>query len=151
VTTRLAPAALSILKLSKVPIPTSAFVMFAFVIVPVVIVPVVIVDDVDSVGPTNLLAVIIPLVFALKLDDNVDAKLTLPVPSKDMVLASISPPILKSLAVSSLVVVAAIPLVTPVTSPSTVPLNVFAVIIPLATIPPSAIPTPIPESGFNPT
>ena len=146
VTTRLAPAALSILKSSKVPIPTSAFVMFAFVIVPVVIV-----DVADSVGPANLLAVIIPLVLALKLDVNVDAKLTLLVPSKDMVLASTSPLILKSLAVSSLVVDAATPVTDPVILPVKFPTNVVAVITPLATIPPSVIPTPTPEAGFSPT
>ena len=120
--------------------------MFAWVIVPVVIV-----DIPDSVGPTNLLAVIIPLVLALKLLESAAESATLPVPSKEIVLADTSPLILKSLAVSSLVAVAAIPLVTPVTFPSNTPLNVVAVIIPLATIPPSVIPTPIPEAGFNPT
>ena len=120
--------------------------MYAFVIVPVVIV-----DVVDSVGPTNLLAVIIPLVFALKLDDNVDTKLTLSVPSKDMALASTSPLILKSLAVSSLVVDAATPVTDPVIFPVRLPINVVAVIIPLARIFPSVIPTPTPEAGFSPT
>ena len=145
VTTRLAPASLLILKSSKVPIPTSAFVMFAFVIVPVVIV-----DVADSVGPTNLLAVIIPLVLALKLEESVDASETLLVPSKEIVLDDTSPLILKSLAVSSLVAVDAIPVRSPITFPSNIPLNVVAVITPLATIPPSVIPTPTPEAGFSP-
>ena len=113
-------------------------------------VAVVIVDVVAVTTPTNLLAVIIPVVLALKLEESVDASETLPEPSKEIALADTSPLILKSLAVSSLVV-AATPLVTPVTFPVIFPVKFpsnVAVTTPLARIPPSVIPTPTPETGF---
>ena len=149
VTTILAEEVLLTLKSSNVPIPTSAFVMMALVIVPVVMIA-----FKDVRFPTNSLAVIIPDVLALKLEESVDANETFAVPSKEIELASKSPVIDKFLAVSSLVAVDATPVRSPATFPVTFPVRFptkdVAVIIPLARMFPSVIPTPIPDSGFNP-
>ena len=117
-------------------------------------VAVVIPASVAVTTPTNLVAVIIPLVLALKLEESVDANETLLVPSNDIVLASKSPVIEKSLAFSSLVAVDAVPVtppvIFPVTSPVNVPTNVVAVITPLARMFPDVIPIPTPVAGSNP-
>ena len=99
VITKLAAEDLSILKSSNVPIPTSALVRFALVMVAVVIPA-----SVAVTAPTNLVAVMIPLVFALNDADSVDAKETFAVPSNGITEDSKSPVIEKSLEVSSFVV-----------------------------------------------
>ena len=91
---------------SKVPIPTSAFVIEAVVAVK---------------SPTNELAVMIPVVFASKVEDITEFNTTFPVASKETADASIAPVIEKSRAVSNAVASEATPVKSPVTFPVTSP------------------------------
>ena len=73
----------------------------------------------------------IPVVFALNVEDNTDVIAQPVVPSKDTAAASKSPVILKFLALDSDVAVPALPLISPVIFPVMSPSKLVAVIIPV--------------------